>query len=99
MYWLSWPGDLTLGHIDLKFSENVLKGCPIGYAKFKEPLFVRYSRGKKLRGLHKPLRVNQRSGIHRERSKAAGEKKCNNVQYRVRSDELEDGLTAVRMVS
>ena len=26
MHRFSWPGDLTLGHIDLKFSENVYKG-------------------------------------------------------------------------
>ena len=30
----SWPGDLTLGHIDLIFSGNVYKRCPTSYVKF-----------------------------------------------------------------
>ena len=34
-YRFSWPDDMTLGHIDLKFEDNVYKGCLISYAKFK----------------------------------------------------------------
>ena len=53
MYLFSYPGDLTLRHIDLKFSKNVYKGCPISYAKFGGSRSFRYLQNKnKLRGLH-----------------------------------------------